>query len=172
MTATLPRTEYLEWVSSVLPNIGCTAVGSTTNYCIGPFNAAFYCSTDALAGELEDGGVVNQAVDGGHGRHGVLEGLLADREDFDVRDAGLVPGGHPRPALAIRPRKPPLARFSSSEQGGIYVQGSSMLWALSPRYARLVMNTVRRNTSKRFALRICEPRKLHLMELRWSFIGA
>ena len=26
---------------------------------------------DALAGELEDGGVVNQSVDGGHGSHAV-----------------------------------------------------------------------------------------------------
>jgi len=31
---------------------------------------------DALAGELEDGGVVNQSVDGGHGSHGIFEDLV------------------------------------------------------------------------------------------------
>jgi len=31
---------------------------------------------DAPADKLKDSGVVNKAVDGGHGRHGVLEDLL------------------------------------------------------------------------------------------------
>ena len=34
--------------------------------------------------------------------------------------------GRPRPAVFIRPRKPPLTRFSSSERREIYVQGSSI----------------------------------------------
>ena len=34
-----------------------------------------------LAGELEDGGVVNEPIDGGHGRHGVLEDLVPLGED-------------------------------------------------------------------------------------------
>src|ERR1039457_2453946 len=37
-------------------------------------------STDALAGELKNGGVVNQTVDRGHGRHWVFEDLVPLRE--------------------------------------------------------------------------------------------
>ncbi len=37
-------------------------------------------STDALAGELKDGGMVNQAVDRRHGRHWVFEDLVPLRE--------------------------------------------------------------------------------------------
>ena len=36
---------------------------------------------EAVAGKLEDGGVVNEAIDGGHGGHGILEDLVPLGED-------------------------------------------------------------------------------------------
>ena len=66
-----------------MPNNDCTAGGGTIHYYGSGLALPLLGSvgTDALAGELEDGGVVDEPIDGGHGRHGVLEDLIPLGED-------------------------------------------------------------------------------------------